>query len=172
LVVNALGVTALINVVINFGIAWLGTRGVHTVALWAVPMRRPSTIADTLGTTFMLPFITALTCSRAVERELRIGRIPQLPQDSEVRRLLEHLPRRVVPRALRIASLTMLVIGPAALATLLTTRFGGVSVPAFLIFKVAFAVSLGVVVTPVVALAAMSFDERSIMAPEPASPIL
>lgn len=161
LIVNALGVTAVINVVINFAIAWVGTRGVHAVDLWAAPLGRPSTIADTLATTFTLPLITALTCTRAVERELRTGNIPYLPHNSQISELLERLPRPLLPRALRFASLTILIVGPAALATLLVTRFGGVSVPTFLAFKVTYAVALGVVVTPLIALAAMSCDDDS-----------
>src|SRR5207302_1772809 len=83
LVVNALAATAAINVVVNFVVAWLGTRGAHSIALWATPLKRPSTIADTVGTTFTLPFITTVLCTRAVEREIRTGRIPPLPHDCE-----------------------------------------------------------------------------------------
>src|SRR5437763_1518036 len=101
-IVNALGVTAVINVVVNLGVAWLGTRGAHSVALWATPLKRPSTIADTVGTTFVLPFMTTIFCTRAVQREIRTGRIPPLPHESDVRRFIGRLPRRVLPRALRI----------------------------------------------------------------------
>jgi hypothetical protein len=159
LIVNALGVSALINVVINFAIAWLGTRSVHSVAAWAVPLRRPSTIIDTLATSFTLPFVTTITATPAVVRELRAGRLLPL-RDSDLRRTLERLPRPVVRRAFRVALWTGLTVGPAATLTLAATT-GSLSVSSFLIFKVAFAVALGLVVTPLVALAAMSHEEVS-----------
>ena len=71
LVVNALAATAAINVVVNFVVAWLGTRGAHSIALWATPLKRPSTIADTVGTTFTLPFITTVLCTRAARQSHR-----------------------------------------------------------------------------------------------------
>jgi hypothetical protein len=165
LVVNALGVTAVINVVVNFVVAWLGTRGAHSIALWATPLKRPSTIADTMGTTFILPFMTTVLCTRAVEREIRTGTIPPLLHDCQVRRLVSRLPKRVLPRALIVASWSALTIGSMALVVLVVTRLGGLSVPSFLMFKVAFAVGLGLVVTPVIALAAMHQAEGSTVRP-------
>jgi hypothetical protein len=165
LIVNALGVTAAINVVVNLGVAWLGTRGAHSVALWATPLARPSTIADTVGTTFVLPFMTTILCTHAVQREIRTGGIPPLPHESNVRRFIGRLPRRVLPRALRIGWWSALTIGSAALVMLVVTQFGSLSVPSFLLFKVVFAVGLGLVVTPVIALAAMCHADGSAVHP-------
>lgn len=158
-VINALGVTAVINIVVNLAIAWLGTRGVDAVPLWATPLLRPSTIADTVGTTFMLPLITSITCGAAVDREIRRGRLVPLPLDGEAGDLLRRLPRGVARRALRIASLTLAAVGPVAVLGLVATRFDEVGVPSFLVFKVAYAVALGLVVTPIIALAAMVHTE-------------
>jgi hypothetical protein len=87
-----------------------------------------------------------------------------LPIDCGARKLFDRLPSGAVPRALRLASLTLVGIGPVALLTLAAVRFGNVSVPSFLLFKVAYAVGLGLVVTPVIALAAMSRREAPIQA--------
>ena len=155
LVINALAVSAVINVAINLTIAWTGTRTVHVVALWAAPPARPSVIFDTLCTTFMLPFFTALTCSLGVFRDLRARRIETLPLDSDVGRLLGGLQRPLLPRALWLGSVTTAVVAPVALVGLVVSGVGDLSVPSFLVFKVAYAVALGAIVTPVVAAAAM-----------------
>ena len=154
IVVNALAVSAVINVAINLTIAWAGTRGAHVVALWAPP-GRPSTIFDTLCTTFMLPLFTALTCTPGVLRDRRARRIETLPLESDVGRLLGRLPRPLLPRALWLASVTAAVVGPVALVALVVSGVGDLSVSSFLVFKVAYAVALGAIVTPVVAAAAM-----------------
>lgn len=158
-IINALGVSAAINVMVNLAIAWLSTRGALAVPLWSTPLLRPSTIVDTMGTTFMLPLITAITCGAALGREIGLGRIPPLPLDCEARKLLSRLPRGLVPRALQIASLTLVVIGPLAILALVAARFGNVGVSSFLVFKVAYAVGLGLIVTPVIALASMVHEE-------------
>jgi hypothetical protein len=162
IVVNALGVTAVINVVVNLAIAWLGTRGARAVPLWSTPLVRPSTITDTVGTTFMLPFVTALTCGAAVTREMRLGRVLPLPHQCRVWDLFNRLPRNAASRALLLALVTLVTVGPLTLFTLVLIRFGTVSVASFLMFKVAYAVSLGLVVTPVIALAAMSREEPNL----------
>jgi hypothetical protein len=162
ILINALGVTAVINVVVNLTIAWLGTRGARVVPLWSTPLVRPSTVADTVGTTFMLPFVTALTCGAAVRRETRLGRICPLPDQCRVRKLFNRLPRGLLPGALRLALATLVTVGPLTLFALVLIRFGTVSVVWFLTFKVAYAVILGLVVTPVIALAAMSREEPNL----------
>lgn len=162
IVVNALAVTAAINIVVNLAIAWLGTRGVHSVALWSTPLRRPSTIADTLATTFMLPLITAITTGIALRREIQTGTILPLPLDCEARHLLNRLPHSLLGRAMRIALLTLAAIGPITVLLLIAGQFDNVSVPSFLVFKVAYAVGLGLMVTPVVALAAMTHEAPSL----------
>ena len=49
---NALLVTAVINTVLNAGIAWLGIRGMDEVPLWDT--RETSLVTDTVGTLFLL----------------------------------------------------------------------------------------------------------------------
>jgi hypothetical protein len=156
ILVNALGVTAVINVAVNLTIAWLGTRGARAVPLWSTSLVRPSTVTDTVGTTFMLPFVTALTCGAAVTREIRLGRIRPLPDQCRVRDLFDRLPRGRLPGALGVALVTLVTVGPVSLFTLVLMRLGTLSVASFLMFKVVYAVSLGLLVTPVIALAAMS----------------
>ena len=162
-IINALGVTAAVNVVVNLALAWLATRTVHVVPLWSTPLLRPSTVVDTLGTTFMLPLITAITCGVALRREIRLGRVLPLPLDCEARKLLSRLHRGLVPRAMQIASLTLAAIGPIALLALVAAQVGDVSVSSFLLFKVAYAVGLGLIVTPVIALAVMTHEQRPTM---------
>ena len=61
IVINALLVTALINAVVNAGIAWLSAGGRSRIPLWATPIvGGPSTLTDTAGTLFILPLTTTI----------------------------------------------------------------------------------------------------------------
>lgn len=156
LVVNALGVTAVINVAVTLALAWAGTRGLRSVSLLTLTPWRPSTIGDTVGTTFVLPFVTTVICTLAVRRDVRRGSIRPLPPDSVARRLTGNRTHALLPKALRIAARTCLTAGPLTAAGLYLAHFGGVAASTFIVFKVAYAVLLGAIVTPYIALAAMA----------------
>jgi hypothetical protein len=156
LAVNALGVTAVINVVVNLAIAWAGTRGLHSVSLLTPTPWRPSTIGDTVATTFVLPLVTTVVCTLAVRLDVRRGRIRPLPPDSMACEFIVDKTHSLLPRALRIAVCTCVTAGPLAAAGLYLADFGDVTTSAFIVFKVAFAVALGSIVTPYIALAAMA----------------
>jgi hypothetical protein len=155
LVFNALGVTAVVNVAVTLAIGWADTRGLRSVPLLTMVPWRPSTIGDTVGTTFVLPFLTTVICTPAVRLDIRRERIRPLPPGSAMHGLVAST-HALVPRALRIAARTCLAVGPVAAAGLYLAHFGGVATPTFVVFKVAFAVALGAIVTPCVALAAMA----------------
>src|SRR5262249_39811567 len=67
-----------VNFAINAAIAWVAFRGMTTVPLWG----QQSIAGDTIGTTFLLPFITTLIASRLVRGHVRSGRIAGLAWDS------------------------------------------------------------------------------------------
>jgi hypothetical protein len=156
LLVNAVGVTAVINVAVTAGIAWLSTRGLRTIPLVGLTPWRPSTIGDTVGTTFVLPFVTTVICTLAVRRDAHRGHLRPLPPGSVIRELAGNGRHALLPRALLIAARTGLTAGPLAAAGLYLAHFGGVPASAFIVFKIAFAVALGAIVTPCIALAAMA----------------
>ena len=63
------------NVVINAAIAWLFFHGMSTVPLFG----DQSIMGDTIGTTFMLPLLTAIIAGRIVRAHVRTGHVPAWP---------------------------------------------------------------------------------------------
>jgi len=157
LVVNALVVPAGVNLVVNAGIAWVSVVGTDTVPLWsAPPFGGPSILTDTIATLFMLPLITCLLCTTSVWLELRSGRLARLAGPGTIRSVLGRLPAGRLRRGLAFGAGGTLLLGPPGIGVILALPVDGLSAPAFVVYKVAFAIGLGVLVTPVVALRAMA----------------
>jgi hypothetical protein len=154
IVINAIVVTALINVVVNATIAWLSAIGRSRIPLWAPPLvDGPSTITDTVATIFLLPFTTCILVTAAVRRDLRRGALQPLKRN--LRLPLAHLPMSALRRGAIIGAGFLAALAPVAIAVLVAAQVSDLSVRDFVIFKVLFAVALGLVVTPVIALAAL-----------------
>src|SRR5262249_42490303 len=64
----------IVNVLLNAAIAWLVFRGAARVPLWG----QQSIGGDTIVTTFMRPFMTALIATRIVRGQVRDGHVPGL----------------------------------------------------------------------------------------------
>src|SRR6476659_2849840 len=75
LILNAGIVTALFNAVLNWLPASFAVRGVDHVPLWSVPFDGAGVYTDTLGTFFVLPFVTTLFVTSAIWRDRRAGRL-------------------------------------------------------------------------------------------------
>jgi Phosphotransferase enzyme family len=122
--------------------------------VWAVPLLGgPSILTDTVATLFTLPLFTCLLSTTAVWQELRTGRLTPL------RRLglagpLGRLPAGRLRRGLVFGAVSTALITPPMV--IITSHLGTLSVGDFVIFKVAFAVGLGAMVTPLIALRAMA----------------
>lgn len=159
IVLNALLVTALINLVVNAGLAWLGVRGAE-VPLIAVPLLKTSTIVDTVGTFFILPLVTCLLCTSAVWYERRNRELPPLDWRRDSHRWLAAPPWSRLGRGIRLGALVTVVLAPPAVVALVVTDFGGISTGEFVLYKAILGIALGAVVTPLIALWAMS-DEVS-----------
>jgi thiamine kinase len=143
---NAGLITAAVNLVLNAGIAWATAAGEDPIPVWATPLTGgPSTIADTAGTLFLLPFITCLIVTTVVRRDLRAGRLR--------RRGGIRLPRDVLARAALIGAACAIVLTPRAVLPLVA--LGELSLEAFVAYKAILAVVYGAIVTPLIALAAM-----------------
>jgi hypothetical protein len=156
IVVNAVGLTAVLNLLVNGGIAWLSTIGVTRVALWTTPiLGGPSTITDTIGTLLLLPLITNLLTTTAVRREVRAGRLTPL-RDPPCGGAIQRLPHGRPARGLVLAACTTILLGPPAVLTLIVTGFGDVSRLPFVLYKASLGVALGVLVTPVIAVSALA----------------
>jgi hypothetical protein len=157
ILVNAVGVTACVNLVLNAGIALVSVIAADSVPVWSAPLvGGPSVVADTVGTLFTLPLITCLICTTSVWLELRSGRLAPLTGPGAVRSLLDRLPARRLRRGLAFGAGTTLVLGAPTIGVVMALPLDELSAPAFVVFKVAFAVGLGALVTPVIALRAMA----------------
>jgi hypothetical protein len=165
ILLNAIAITAVLNLVINGGIAWLSAAGTTHVPLWAMPIiGGPSTITDTVGTLFLLPLITNLLVTTAVRRDLREGRLTPLPDAESAYPILRALPRNRTRRGIGLGACCVAALAPAAVAILIATDSGGLSVTGFVLYKAILGVALGALVTPVIALRAMADNPR----PQPA----
>jgi hypothetical protein len=154
ILVNAVLVTAVVNVVINAAIARLSVIGADTVPVWSVPLLGgPSIYTDTVATLFTLPLITCLISTTAVWQELRRGRLTPLCHAGA---LLGRLPDRRLRRGLVLGACATVLVAPPIAIVFGMLDFAGLSVGDFVVFKVAFAVALGALVTPLIALRAMT----------------
>lgn len=156
---NAIAITAFVNLVINAGIAWLSAAGLTRVPVWGTPIiGGPSTITDTVGTLFLLPLITTLLVTQAVRRDLRHGRLTPLSHAESGYPILRVLPRDTTRRGIILGAASVAALGPGAVAILIATDSGGLSVANFVLYKASFAIALGALATPVIALHAMTED--------------
>jgi hypothetical protein len=158
ILINAVAVAAVANLAICAAIAWLSSLGRPDVPLWAVPLvGGPSMIVDTLGTLFLLPFITCLIVTAAVGYELRRGTLTPLGGAARARYGgPAMLARGRVSRGLTLGLLCVVVLGPGAIALLYLAEANHLAVADFVLYKAVLGVGLGAIVTPVIALLAMA----------------
>jgi hypothetical protein len=154
------------------GITWISVVRQHRVPLWSWPLIRTSTEVNTVGTLFILPFVTTLLATAAVWRELSTGRLAPLPASSIG--LLARLPGSRVRRGIQLGAACLAVLAPGAVALVAGTRFGDISRGDFVVFQTVFTVCFGAVVTPLVALRAMADGERAAdsLTGQPTAPML
>ncbi len=154
---NTIVVAAVANAVLNALIAWVATLGEEEVPLWAVPLvEGPSTTTDTVGTFFVLTFLTTLAVTTTAWHEIRSGRLPPIDFGGAWGRFVARLPRTRLRRAAYLGLLCMVSLGPLAVVVLVALDFGDLSISEFVLYKAVFGVVLGAIVTPPIALAAMA----------------
>jgi len=142
--VNALVVTAVINLLVNAG-------------LWSVPLvEKPSTVTDTIGTFFLLPLITCLLITTAVRYEIGAGRLMPLGASASARTFAQSLPATRLRRGVVLGALCTLALGPIAVLVLAAIDFSGLTTGQFVLYKAVLGVALGAVVTPAIAVLAMA----------------
>lgn len=159
----ALLMTAVVNLLVNGLIAWLTTIGRHHLGLISVPLvGAPSLITDTLGTFVILPITTSILCSAGVRGYQRRGLLdPTTLAGHGPMRWLVRLPSGDLRAGFVLAGLSVALFAPGSCALLVGLVSGGVSRQAFVIYKALLGVALGALVTPVVAIRAMSQDSAS-----------
>ena len=157
IVINALLITAVVNLAINGLLAWVSVRTQHGVPVWALPAPgKTNVVIDTVGTFFFLPLFTCLTCTTAVWREMRAGRMPRL----EALAVPQRLAGGRLRRGAWLGLITVALLSPVAIAVLAVGQMGTVSTTGFVIYKMTLGVLLGAAVTPVIAVLAMA-DHRN-----------
>jgi hypothetical protein len=151
---------AIVNAILSALIAWLSVANEESVPRWATPLvDKPSTIADTLGTFFILPLLTCLIFTAVARRELRHGRVTPLGWDWSPKSVLRRLPKGTFRRGLALGALCTAALGPPAVALIVALDVGDLTVGEFVTYKAIFGVVLGFVITPIVALWALSEAE-------------
>jgi hypothetical protein len=104
---------AIVNLTLSALIAWLSVRNEDSVPRWAAPLvDKPSTIADTLGTFFILPLLTCLIFTAVARRELRHGRVEPLGWTWSPQSVLRRLPKGALRRGAALGALCLAALGP------------------------------------------------------------
>lgn len=156
IILRALLATAVFNVIITGTIAWLSVRGQETVPLWGVPLTETSTSWNVVGTLFLLPLITCALTTLAIRREVRLGSLTSVSHLRASYRWLAVLPSAHLHRGLAIGAIAVAALAPPLILTLIVVGFPELTKEQFVAWQTVFAVTLGALVTPVVALYAMA----------------
>ncbi|HEY6394141.1 MAG TPA: hypothetical protein VIX12_01915 [Candidatus Binataceae bacterium] len=150
LVDNGVG-AFIINFIIAGVMGWLIFRNSTQVPLWG----RSSIAGDTIGTSILLPLITCLIVTPIARSQIRAGRLVSLRGG----RASNWFPRNTFLRGLLIGALSLLALMPITLLGLRVAGVDSMSLRHFLLFKTVFAALEAALVTPFLALLAISSDD-------------
>ncbi|MGH2975384.1 MAG: hypothetical protein ACRDLL_11040 [Solirubrobacterales bacterium] len=156
LVVNSLLVTMAINVIVNAAIAWLGVKDQDTVTMWGVPLAETSIFWNVVGTLFLLPLITCVLTTTAIRRDVRRSVLAPLDRLRPTHPRLAALPLPRWRRGALLGAMVAIVLAPPILLLLVVAGVSDLSRDQFVACQTVFAVLLGVLVTPPIALFAMA----------------
>ena len=152
LLIGQVVIPIFINAAITFGIGWITFRQQATVTVWVLDK---GAVTDFLGACYLLPAITCLIATPIVRGQVARGEATALSIDV-TGPWVRFFRGGLIWRATKFG-LTGLIslIGPVMSGWAL---FGAetVSLPWFLFAKVAFATLLGCIVTPLIAIVAMT----------------
>jgi hypothetical protein len=156
IIVNAVLIAAIVNVLINGGLAWLGVLGHDRVPLWTLALPgHPSVLPDVIGTLFFLPFFTCLQLMAAVEGQQRKGTLPVLEPGTGPPLPFSPLLGGKLRAAWALGLLCTVMGAPAAIVLFAVGVPDGLSASGFVAFKVVMGAALGLLVTPFVAVHAL-----------------
>jgi hypothetical protein len=156
-VVGATVGAVFLNLLINTGVGLLSARGLTNVPLWGISVVHPSVITDSLGTLISLPLLTCLICTTALRRD---AHLPQV-SPTVIGRLSSLADASLGRRALRMAGLSFVAVGPPLVLVLLVAARSGLTHNSFVIYHVMLTVVLGLIVTPLVAVLALTDARRT-----------
>ncbi len=135
------------NLLINGVIAWMLYRNATRVPLWG----QSSIAGDTIATAFLLPAITCLIVTPLARGRVRTGRLAAASDAS-----WGWIPRNVLWRALLIGLVCLIALTPLTLLAFGALGIGELTPWHFVYYKASFAAIEGAVVTPFLALWAIS----------------
>lgn len=136
------------NFLINGVLAWLMFRSLEQVPLWG----QKSVAADTLSTIFMLVLITCLIVTPITRAQIRAGRVQSFQRGAA----WKWLPANSIARGALAGCLVFLALAPLSLAALRLWANDGLAFSHFVFFKAVFTAVEGALVTPFLALFALS----------------
>jgi hypothetical protein len=136
------------NLTINGLIAWLIYRNATHVPLWG----QSSIAGDTIATSFLLPLITCLIVTPLARGKVRGGQVPHLMRDYP----WNWLPHNTIWRAIVIGAAGLMVLTPLTLLGFMLLGINDLKPWHFMYFKSTFAAFEGLLVTPLLALWAIS----------------
>ena len=156
LLLHAVGLSAVINLAVNAGWSWLTASGRPSVPMWTWPViGGAGTVMGGLGILLVLPAATTVFTSLAVRRELARERLAPLNVE-DLPPVLSRLPAGLLARAATWGLVTLAALGPVITLATVATRFGPTSTGTYVLYTVALAIALGLVVTPAIAVRAMA----------------
>jgi len=150
-VVQSAVVGAVINALLNGGIGW-AVAPASGMPLWGAV----SVGGDLIATAFGIAFGTALVVTPLQRAVARQGAMTLPPLPDFLRLGFPRWPSSVLRRSLNLGVLGVLLFAPLPLVGLWLVAPTGLSAPAFVAFKAAFASVEGAVVTPIIAMAGLA----------------
>jgi hypothetical protein len=156
----------LFNLAFNAGLGWATFRAFTPVPLWAEPriwtdLLKPTIGGDVLGMLFFLPGLTCLIGTPLIKRAARLGKVERLRIAPEQHWLLRHMPRSLWVRSAVIGLACVIALGPVSLGVLSLLGLTTWPLGAAVWFKGVYAGLLAGVVTPPIALYALSLHDRA-----------
>jgi hypothetical protein len=134
---------AVINMVLNPVIAWLGNRQMDFMPLAG----GGSIVVDTAITSIVLSLLVALFTAAGVRRELQAGRLSVTKGSPRAGLLLSHLPKKAWALGLLLGLGVALVFTPFTFGLFSFLGFSGLPFLGFALFKAVYTPLLGFVVT-------------------------
>jgi hypothetical protein len=142
----------IVNAILSALVAWLFTLQQDAVSFSGVPLIDHTTVlVDSLGTLFVLPFLTTLIVTTIVRGELHHGEL----QRPAVRAAFDGLPHGRLRRGAVIGAACFAVFALPVALVLLLADTPSMSIGEFVAYKAVFGAVYGLPVTPVIALLAL-----------------
>jgi hypothetical protein len=136
-------ICAVINVVLNPVVAWLGYRQLDFVPLWG----RNSIVVDTAVTSVILSLLVTLFTTSGVRQALQTGRVRATEGFPRAGRLLSHMPDRAWPLGLLLGLGIACVLTPLTFGLFQALGYSGLPLAGFALFKAIYTGPLGFAVT-------------------------